>query len=285
MQKCHVSVMVFQEMQSILAPWKIDPLYLTAIFDEAIHEVQQRVPWDWETGEHLRLSVQSLILWKILAPRSALWIDSRTHAGNDVPLEFLAAAYSMWRPAETLAARHHVDSTTAGSTLAHVTHMAADRIAKMKREPMPLAECRKYIFVSYRNAILEIVGLQGTHRTVYVDMANWVARRKTSDQGAFIGAIEDGILCSELLNAMPSKCKTAAVARYILGYSWQETADAMGTTVNTAQKELSLGIRQAVGACARKMRKMGHRKLNFIESHLAKTRTRLSRKAMVQDEN
>ncbi len=150
---------------------------------------------------------------------------------------------------------------------------------------MPLAESRKYIYVSYRNAILEIAGIQGTHRTVYVDMATWIARRKTSDQGAFIGAIEDGILCSELLNAMPSKYKTAAVARYILGYSWQETAEAMGTTVNTAQKELSLGIRQAVGACTRKMREMGHRKLNFIESHLAKTRTRLSRKVMVQDEN
>ena len=42
---------------------------------------------------------------------------------------------------------------------------------------------------------------------------------------------------------MPTKAKSVAIARYVLGYSWPETAGALGSTVNAAQKALSVGVR------------------------------------------
>jgi hypothetical protein len=56
---------------------------------------------------------------------------------------------------------------------------------------------------------------------------------------------------------MPAPGKNVAVARFILGYSWPETASALGTSINAAQKALSSGIRQTFGTCMRELRKMG----------------------------
>jgi len=96
-------------------------------------------------------------------------------------------------------------------------------------------------------------------------MDDWVASRDLSDRGSFLEVLESGIHCRELLDAMPPKGKSVAYTRYIVGYSWRETAGALGSSVNAAQKALSTGVRKALGTCMQELRKARDSKRVDIE--------------------
>ena len=192
--------------------------------------------------------------------------------------ELIVAAYVMWNSALNLGSKNGVDSAAAAETLVQVTYATADQLARKSQVPDgdEIRDIRKYVFAGYMYSIFAISGKQSASQMEYVDMKDWITNRELSDQGEFLGAVESGILCREFLQAMPPKGRSVAIARYVLGYSWQETAGALGTSINTAQKALSVGIRSAAGVCMREMRRMGHKRAAQIESYLAKTRKRFS---------
>ena len=64
---------------------------------------------------------------------------------------------------------------------------------------------------------------------------------------------------------MQPKGKSVAYTRYIVGYSWRETAGALGSSVNAAQKALSAGVRKALGTCMQELRKARDSKRVDIE--------------------
>ena len=65
----------------------------------------------------------------------------------------------------------------------------------------------------------------------------------------------------ELMDAMPPKGRSVAHLRYILGCSWPETATVLDTSVNTAQKELSYGIKNAFGTSMRELQRKGYKEI------------------------
>jgi len=260
------------EIQPLLEPHGVRQEILAKALNEALLEIRDKP--DNGPPEEQRKLLLGLVLWKIFAKGSALWITLRTQAGNAVPPELLIAAYAVWKDAMNLAAKHGIDNAAAAESLVQVTHATADQMAKhgQDSEKGEIRDIRKYVFASYMYSIFALSAKQGSNRTDYVDMGEWIARREFSDRGAFEEAVESEILCNELLQAMPPRGRSIAVARYILGYSWPETAGALDTTVNAAQKALSTAVRQALGTCMRELRKMGHRKVAKVESHLKKNK-------------
>lgn len=262
-----VTTGLFQEMRCLLAPHGVRPEALAAAFNDV---TRNQARTGFEAVRDLREPLAGLVLWRLFGRESALWIHSKTQAGNEVTTDLLVAAYTMWTSAVNVASKQGVDSAAAAGALAQAVHATADKHAKNLQHPdlEPIGDIRKYIFASYMYSIYRMTRKEGVQQVEYVDMAEWVARRELSDQGAFLAALESRILCREVLEAMPPKGKSVAVARYILGYSWTETAGAMNSSVNTVQKALSSGIRKAVGACMNEIRKMGSGKVRHIESYL-----------------
>jgi DNA-directed RNA polymerase specialized sigma24 family protein len=261
---------LLEEIQSLLAPHGVKAETVLTVFNETLFEIGSN---EIRNGmEELRSYMLGTIVWKIFAPGSALWIHSQTKSGNEVPLDLLVAAYSVWRNALQLAAKQGVDAAAAAEALVQVTHATADRIVGEGRDKgiEAVRDARNYMFAAFMHLIPRIAAKQGLKQTSYVDMGEWLAKWEFSDQGAFLEALESGILCRELLNAMPPRAKSVAVVRYILGYSWEETADSLNTSINAAQKALSAGIRSAFGVCMRELQKMGFEKIAETEAHLMK---------------
>ena len=155
----------------------------------------------------------------------------------------------------------------AEEALAAATHATADKLASSGEgtEREEIRDVRNYLFATYMYRIFDIAGKQGSSQTDYVDMENWVSNRKLTDKGTFLDGLESGIYCRELLDAMPPRAKSVAIARYVLGYSWPETAGALDSSVNAAQKALSNGVQIAIATFVQKVRRARHRKPVDIE--------------------
>jgi len=264
---------LIEEMRPLVDRHGVGTEALAGAVEEALREVDAGGPDKAISGEELRSSLLGLVLWKIFGKGAALWINPKTGAGQDVPLEVLVDAFSMWGKAANLAARHGVDVAAAAEAYSEATHATADRLAAgAGSEGKEIRDVRKYLFASYMHRLSDIGGRQGSSRTDLVDMEGWVANRELTDKGAFLEVLNSGIYCREFLDAMPPKGRSVAIARYILGYSWPETAGALSSSVNAVQKALSVGVRKAVGMCMRELRRSGIRRPVDIE--VRKTRSR-----------
>jgi hypothetical protein len=181
-------VRLIDEIQSV-APHEL--AVLADAFRESLLEIGERRE---NSAEEFRSCLLGLILWKIFARGSALWINSQTKAGNAVSLDLLVAAYSMWKNALNLAKRHGVDAAAAAEVLVQVTHATADRIAGNSRNPdnEKIRNLRNYVFASYMYLISDIAAKQGSRQTDYVDMGDLISNREFSDRGAFLDVLESG---------------------------------------------------------------------------------------------
>jgi DNA-directed RNA polymerase specialized sigma24 family protein len=267
---------LFEEIRPLVNLHGVGTETLVAALEAALLEVG--------TGENdvsreeLRSTLLGLVLWKIFGRGSALWIASKTEAGHEVPLDLLVLAFAMWEGAVNLATKYGVDTAAAAEALAAATHATADKLAGsgVAREGNKIRDVRNYLFASYMYTIFNIAGKHGSSQPDYVDMEDWVANREDSDKGAFLEVVESGVYCRELLEAMPPKARSVAIARYVLGYSWSETAGALGSSINAAQKALSIGVRRAIGTCMQELRRARHRKPVDIE-----TRKKRGKKAAI----
>ncbi len=76
------------------------------------------------------------------------------------------------------------------------------------------------------------------------------------------------------MDAMQSRGRSVAIFRHLLGYNWQETAEKLGTSVNAAQKALSVAIRNVAGNCMLELRRVSRRNMARAEAHLVKAMRR-----------
>ena len=90
------------EIQPLLEPHGVRQEILAKALNEALLEIRDKP--DNGPPEEQRKLLLGLVLWKIFAKGSALWITLRTQAGNAVPPELLIAAYAVWKDAMNLAA-------------------------------------------------------------------------------------------------------------------------------------------------------------------------------------
>ena len=238
---------------------------LAGALEEALLEVGARGKDKEVSAEELRSCLLGLVLWKIFG--RGPWIRSKTGAGHEVPLDVLVTAYAMWGRAVSLATRYGVDTAAAAEALAAAAHAITEKLAGSGQEEKgkEICDIGNYLFATYMNLIIGIAGKQGSSQTDYVDMDDWVASRDLSDRGSFLEVLESGIHCRELLDAMPPKGKSVAYTRHIVGYSWRETAGALGSSVNAAQKALSAGVRKALGTCMQELRRARDSKRVDIE--------------------
>jgi DNA-directed RNA polymerase specialized sigma24 family protein len=72
-----------------------------------------------------------------------------------------------------------------------------------------------------------------------------------SDGGVYSTRVEQKILEHELLAVMSPQERCVAMLRHHFDCDWHKIADILGTTVNAAQKSLSIGHRKAREACRR----------------------------------
>jgi hypothetical protein len=94
---------------------------LASALKEALLEVGAKEKDNEASREELRSTPLELVLWKIFDRGAALWISSKTEAGDEGPLDVLVTAYAMWGKAVNPAAKYGVD-TAAAEALAAATH-------------------------------------------------------------------------------------------------------------------------------------------------------------------
>ena len=182
--------------------------------------------------------------------------------------DVLVTAYAMWGKAVNYPDKTAVDTAVAAETLTTAAYVASDKIVARGEvwDAKEIRDVRNYLFATYMYMITAIAGNQGSSQTDNVDMADWVENRELSDKRGFLEVLENRIYCREFLDAMPPKGRSVAISRYVLGYSWQETAGEPGSSVNTVQKALSAGVRKAMGTCMHELRRERQQKPVDIES-------------------
>ncbi len=247
---------LIEEIRPLAAEHGVGSEALAGALREAVFEVDQNKKEVECSAEERNSYLLGLILWKVFARGSELWITPKTAAGNDVPVDLLVMAYTMWRRAVSFAASCGVGSSDAAEALAQTTHATADQLARDDRsgESNRIRSVHNYLFAAFMYAIFRVAGKQGSKPVQHVQLSGLNDR---SDEGAFHRALESSILCRELLKAMPPKGRRAAIARYFMGFGWPETAETLKTSVNAAQKAQSVGLRRAFETCMRELRNMG----------------------------
>ncbi len=263
---------LINKIQSLLAPYGVGSDVSAKALNEALLEVRDRSIDN--SPEDQQLFLLELTLWKIFAKGSAFWVNSQTESGNPVPEELLVAAFSIWKNAANLATRQGIDSAVSAEAMAQATYATADQLARNRQNPesKEIKNIRQYLFTVYMHSISGISLKQGSKQINFAKLEEWIEKRELSDRGAFQEVVENGLFCHELLQAMTPRGRSVAVTRYILGYSWPETAGALGTSINAAQKALSIGVRKALGTCMQELRRVGGKKVVEIESHLLKNK-------------
>lgn len=275
---------LIEELRPLLPPCGVETEVLAATIEESLFEIDE-ISIGISVQE-CRLRIVGLVLRKLFARESALWINPQTKAGNLVSMKVLVSAYSVWKSASILAKKYRVDPISAADSLVRVTNDIADLISNnagdSKREG--IRHVCHYIYTAYTYSIRRIARKKVSRDRNSVNIAGYIAKRELSDKGVFRETLDAGLLCQELLDAMPPRGKSVAIARYILGYSWPEIADSLGSSINAAQKALSTGIRMAVEVYGQEISNGRSKKaLNIKSRRLKRKNNRFCQKMQSDD--
>jgi hypothetical protein len=274
---------LLDEIQPVVAPYGFDAKTLAKAFRETLLEIGESKTRS--SSEDFRFCFIGLTLWRLFASGDSLWIDAKTRAGNLVPVDLMVATYSIWKNAVKIAAKNGIDPAIAAEILTEVTDSVADRMARSELDPEAekIRDIHQYLFASFIYSIQHFAKRQGFDQTRSVNMAEWIAERELSDRGVFQELLESKILCKELLHAMPPRGRSVMISRHVLGFSWSETAVLMGSSINAAQKALSVGIRNSFGMCMQELRRIGFRKFMDVDSQILKRKkNRFSHREMTE---
>jgi DNA-directed RNA polymerase specialized sigma24 family protein len=258
---------LFEEIQPLAADHGVGSKALASALKEAVFEISQNQSDNKLSVDARRSRLLGLILWKLFSAGEALWINPTTASENPVPPDLTVTAYRLWKRAASFAEKYHVDEASAAETLAQATHAVADQLARNAHgAEEKIHSLYDYLFATFMNLIFRIAAKQELSRTESIEVRSLV---NESDDGAFTKALESSIFCRELLDTMPRKGKNVAIARYIMGYGWQETAEALDTSINAAQKAQSVGLKKAFGTFLQEIQKVRRLKTG-IGSRLAR---------------
>jgi hypothetical protein len=257
------------ELMEELKPLLIDHGVDFAALSDASKEAQLEMDRNdiGSSSEQIRSYFVELVLWNLFARGSSLWINSRTKAGNMVPLEIMTMAYVLWKDGVYLAEHYGVDSAVAAEIMALVTHKAADRVINYDDDPEsePVRDIKKYVFTAFRYAIYMVAKKQSLPAKDFLEMnslsTNW-------ESG--LSGIEKQIFCEELVKAMPPKAQRIFMSYHVSQYSWKETAKGLALTVGAAQRILSDAMIKTFGIRMQELRRIGFQQVTEIENYLKK---------------
>jgi len=259
---------LIKEIQSLLEPHGVKAEAVANAFGEILFETS--IDRMRESMEEFRAYMLGTVVWKIFGEGSSPWIYPQTRSGNEVPVDLLVAAHLAWKNAMSMAARQGVDSAAAAEAFVNAAHATADRIVReeLQKKIGDVRSAPNYMFRSFMHLIPRIAKKQGSSQIAGIDLNELLSSGDFSDEGACMEAMESGVFCWELVNAMPRYVKIIMVARHHLGYSWEELADCLGASTNAVEKALSAGIRNSLGLCARKLQKMRYDGVTAVEKYL-----------------
>ena len=209
------------------------------IIKETIADAVEKSLAEINDGCDIQPWLLSLVFWKIFDYKYFLLINPRTPSGNEVSFNVITAAHLLWREALQVAATRGRDDIEAAEALIRVVNVIADSRSRCKHSR--IRNITNYIFTGYLNELSRITGKVGS-----VHLRNLADSH--SDDGDFIARMENTLLWNEILAKLPEKEQAIAVFRYILGYSYKETATMMGLSCSYVRKILSRGIQKYVGA-------------------------------------
>jgi len=188
----------------------------------------------------------SMDFGEIFGDDDILWIEEPTTAGNDVPLHVMAAAYAIWKDARRFAYKLGLDGVDAAEALTKVVHLIADRLAG-SNAPV-IRNIQNYMFMCYARVLKRVAAR-------YVGSQRRQLKTQMSDNGKFLAALENVILCDEILSEMPPQLREMVRSKYKLGYSFEELAAAAGSTNSAVRKAVNSGIRKTFAGTKQGKRK------------------------------
>ena len=98
---------LIEELKPLLVEHGVEAAALSDACKEAFREMAKNDVGN--SSEALQSYFMELVLWNLFARGSSLWINSRTNAGNAVPLEIMTMAYVLWKDGLSLAEHYNVD--------------------------------------------------------------------------------------------------------------------------------------------------------------------------------
>ena len=243
--KKHVGLIkrLFRKIQPFLKKYGIEDKAIIDAIEKSFEEVKRE-------GCRINPWLLALVFCKIFEDKCFLLIDRRTPAGNTVSFDVFIEAHAIWRAAQRAAAKRGIDELDAAQAMIRIVYTVADRLAQ--NTAAPIRDIDKYLFTGYINELKRIARKTGIlrHKTDKL--------RSTSDDGAFIEALENAILCGELFGRLSPKLETAAALRYQWGYSCAEAAEKLGSSNSAARQALSRGFREMFEFYMRELRALGY---------------------------
>ena len=241
-----MKIRLFRKIQPFLEQYGIENETIVDAIERAFEEMNRCdgsiQPW-----------LLSLVFRKIFEDKGILLINLRTPAGNKVSLDVLTAAHAMWLVAQRAADKRGMDELDAAQAMIHIVYVVADRLAQ--GAGAPIRNIRKFIFKGYMNELKRIARKAGI---VYQPAGE---TRSVSDDGAFIAALEDAMLCDELFGKLSPRLETAASLRYKWGYNCEETAAILGLSNSAARQALSRGFREMFELNMQELRALGYEEI------------------------
>ena len=182
---------LIRKIQPSIEPYGIRQETIANAVEESLREIKR-------DGSDIKPWLMSLIFWKIFDEKSFLPINLQTPAGNTVSLDVLTAAHALWGKARQAAVMLGVDDVDVTEALVYVVYVIADRLARGKGAS--IRNIHKYLFKGWLNKLKRVAGKIGIARCNDL--------KDDSDGGAFITAVENLILCDEILASCLRKKKT-----------------------------------------------------------------------------
>jgi hypothetical protein len=209
---------LINEIQALLMPHGVEKKIVATAIGEIYLEIDSEINGD---TEDLRTYMMGTVVWKIFGRESTPWICPRTKSGNEVPIDLLVNAYSLWGKALHLAEKQGVDDAAAAEAFVRAAHCTADRISNEKRYSGigKIRDAPQYLISAFRHSIPRIAEKQGPKQIEEGDLSEWPAKGDISDEGISMEIVESGVLCRELLNAISPYARSIAIARLLHGYS------------------------------------------------------------------
>ena len=217
------------ELQSILKPYGIRKGTIVNAVEQSLQEIKR-------DGSNAGQWLLPLIFWKCFDSKGFLLIDTKTPAGNVIPLDVHASAYAVWREAQQKAAACGLDELDADNALARVVHGLADCRARGKCTQ--IKNLRSYLFTGYMKELTRIIEKIG------IAPAPDIQKESDTDDGNFFDAIENSILYKKIVSGLSEKEEDAVKFRYVVGCSFEETAERMGLSNSAARQILSRARRK-----------------------------------------
>jgi hypothetical protein len=219
---------LIRKIQPLVEPLGIRKDTLTDAFKESLKEIER-------DGCSVHPWLLPLVFWKIFDAKGFLLIDQRTPAGNAILFDVMTTAYAMWRDAERKAAFRGMDELDASDALIHVVHILSDRHAAGKGRK--IRNIRRYMFAVYSRVLTRLAEKLGIG---YRKIINPLF----SDDGDFVGRLENTMFCDEVTKGLSAKEEDAAGLRYVMGCSCEETAERMGMSNCAARKLVSRALKK-----------------------------------------